>query len=243
MEMKRCRILFRLNGSLLNVRELSELIDVPVITIYRRCFRLGFLNKADSEQVVIDLNEKVLNALRPLIIERNKPQSICWLCDNSSRKSCPLADRNVPVDGWDAQKVKLRLESAIVDSYIVKECPMFDDANIDEQFRTDWFNLFETEYKELYVKVIGQTVKDYADALVRIRSNPKAVEEHRNNPYRKTYSGDSFRVVEECEKFFRSDMFESILVFLKINRFTGEQFIQAIEADPERFAKMKEIKL
>lgn len=59
----------------------------------------------------------------------NYPATLCWDCDNACG-GCPWADKFQPVDGWtaDYQPVKAingKKETLLLDSYMVKSCPLF----------------------------------------------------------------------------------------------------------------------
>ena len=60
-------------------------------------------------------------------------RTICWRCEKACGK-CSWSDGTfTPVPGWKAEKVKLRVKdnkddlNRYTDSYIVDECPQFDD--------------------------------------------------------------------------------------------------------------------
>jgi hypothetical protein len=237
------RINFRLNGQILNCRELGKLIGADDNSIRSRVYAMGYTSGKDTEPVTIDLTDESKEMFKRERGGGGHVQTICPMCDNATRNGCPWARSFQPVDGWDAKPTKLLVhhnreeKNWIMDSFLVRDCPLFDSTNINEQFRPDMIDRNEQEWKEFLVRLISWEVRDYAQSLVRIRNNPKAAEEYRTNPNRVKLSGDSFIVKEECEAFFRSDLFENILEYLKIDRFSGEQFIEAVQEDPDKFAR------
>ena len=57
--------------------------------------------------------------------------TLCWHCKWACGKDghCPWARSLTPVPGWKAQKVKLKISKEVyTDSYIVKECPLFEEG-------------------------------------------------------------------------------------------------------------------
>ena len=57
--------------------------------------------------------------------------TLCWHCKWATGKDghCPWASHLVPVEGWDAKKVKLKISAGeYTDSYIVKDCPLFEEG-------------------------------------------------------------------------------------------------------------------
>jgi hypothetical protein len=59
--------------------------------------------------------------------------SKCWNCQNACT-GCDWIDFQKPIDGWTAEKITIANNSncvpAIIDSYIVKDCPNFRRDNI-----------------------------------------------------------------------------------------------------------------
>lgn len=57
--------------------------------------------------------------------------TLCWHCEWATGKDghCPWARSLTPVPGWEAIKSKLRQsEGQYADSYIVKDCPLFEEG-------------------------------------------------------------------------------------------------------------------
>jgi hypothetical protein len=56
--------------------------------------------------------------------------TLCWDCAKATAGSnCPWANEFKPVEGWDAKKTE-RIEMVygkekVIESYIVKKCPLF----------------------------------------------------------------------------------------------------------------------
>lgn len=66
-------------------------------------------------------------------METDKPATLCWKCANACG-GCSWSDGSfTPVPGWKAKKMRLRVSdrkddpNRYTESYIVEECPMFDD--------------------------------------------------------------------------------------------------------------------
>ena len=62
-----------------------------------------------------------------------KPMSLCWKCAKACG-GCSWSDGSfTPVEGWTAEKMKLRVApkkdkwGRYVDSYMVTDCPLFED--------------------------------------------------------------------------------------------------------------------
>ena len=57
--------------------------------------------------------------------------TLCWHCEWATGKDghCPWASHLVPVEGWEAKKVQLKISTSdYTDSYIVKECPLSEEG-------------------------------------------------------------------------------------------------------------------
>lgn len=57
--------------------------------------------------------------------------TLCWHCKWACGKDghCPWASHLVPVEGWEAKKTYLKVgEDAYTDSYIIKDCPLFEEG-------------------------------------------------------------------------------------------------------------------
>ena len=55
-----------------------------------------------------------------------KKPTLCWDCERAIDNNCPWVERAEPVDGWCANKTKIKTNSRyITDSYYVMSCPMF----------------------------------------------------------------------------------------------------------------------
>ncbi len=50
------------------------------------------------------------------------PQTICWSCQNATRKGCEWASEFMPVDGWEAEE---SFKKGAGKTYIVHTCPKF----------------------------------------------------------------------------------------------------------------------
>lgn len=63
-----------------------------------------------------------------------KTTTLCWNCANTN-DSCPWFSKAAkPVPGWKAKKVKYKMSNGeYVDSYIVKECPDFENMRSDDK--------------------------------------------------------------------------------------------------------------
>lgn len=56
-----------------------------------------------------------------------KGNTICWNCAKACRK-CPWSRNFEPVDGWNATPTKVySAEGVFIDSFIVHECPLFEE--------------------------------------------------------------------------------------------------------------------
>ena len=60
--------------------------------------------------------------LRGCIEIKEEEETLCWDCQNYAR--CSWAD-GVPVEGWSATPTKIYHSDGIIDSFLVKTCPMF----------------------------------------------------------------------------------------------------------------------
>ncbi len=56
-----------------------------------------------------------------------KKDTLCWSCATCSPK-CSWKRKLIPVEGWEAKPVKLKMQYKIYDSYIVKSCPLYTEG-------------------------------------------------------------------------------------------------------------------
>lgn len=54
--------------------------------------------------------------------------TLCWDCVNATNSRCSWSKRFIPVEGWTATKTRLNVTTRYVESYIVHECPQFEEG-------------------------------------------------------------------------------------------------------------------
>lgn len=61
----------------------------------------------------------------------------CWTCKNSSG-GCSWSRGFRPVEGWDADRTVIKGKEGYVESFLVKECPMYEkEKSIDIKIHTN----------------------------------------------------------------------------------------------------------
>jgi len=56
----------------------------------------------------------------------NKKEQLCWSCDKACNGGCSWSRELVPVEGWDAEPIKVKQENGrYVDSFRIKGCPLY----------------------------------------------------------------------------------------------------------------------
>ncbi len=77
-----------------------------------------------------------------------KPQTKCWECEWAAGKDhkCPWANEFKPVPGWKAEQTQVLVANGnytgdgkpqYVDSFIVKECPLFEEMQFIKRQRAE----------------------------------------------------------------------------------------------------------
>lgn len=62
-----------------------------------------------------------------MMIDRRKKMTLCWKCSRACGK-CSWSKNFTPVEGWRAKPTQVRESHAgTIESYIVYDCPLFDD--------------------------------------------------------------------------------------------------------------------
>ena len=62
----------------------------------------------------------------------SKSTTICWMCANATGK-CSWSEDFIPVKCWTAELRKIKIkDDELIDSYIVKKCPMFERDSIND---------------------------------------------------------------------------------------------------------------
>ena len=66
--------------------------------------------------------------INPMPRRTAKPRdTLCWHCKRSGRSTCSWDRWFKPVPGWTADKYALNVTTRIVDSYVVRACPLFEE--------------------------------------------------------------------------------------------------------------------
>lgn len=71
--------------------------------------------------------ENLIKNLRKLHGERDFTETKCWYCNNAY-SGCSWSADFIPVDGWNAKQTTLNFGHKTVGSYIVYECPLYDQG-------------------------------------------------------------------------------------------------------------------
>lgn len=164
---------------------------------------------------------------------------LCYECLNYTR--CDWAKRNEPIKGWTATPTMIENSSYCIPSYEVIDCPQFEqDDFVHVLFRDDpsfgvneVFKHNEAERK-LWRAVICRAIRDYATALLATGKDRDYA--HYTSAERKSgFTGNPHVNLDEGERFFRSEYFESILAALDITCYAGEDFLKAVQQNPMKF--------
>lgn len=148
----------------------------------------------------------------------NKPETLCFRCSNSC-DGCSWSDRFEPVKNWIAEPTKIyrsRNDVKEIDSYHVIACPLFraEGPRMIESLHPDSFKPF------LYAMLIS-TVRDYANAYLKILNQPES---------------DSIvlyhRTAKEIESYVTSPIFEDIADALELC-VSGPKLLELIRQDPK----------
>ena len=59
------------------------------------------------------------------ITVRKKAETLCWSCQRAV-KECPWSANFEPVEGWVAEPTKIMSSHYPIDSFFVKECPLYE---------------------------------------------------------------------------------------------------------------------
>ena len=54
-----------------------------------------------------------------------KQETLCWSCQRSV-KECEWSANFEPVEGWDAEATKIAGPYGVIDSFLVKRCPLYE---------------------------------------------------------------------------------------------------------------------
>lgn len=96
--------------------------------------------------------------------------SICWDCKNSTKPHiCPWARDFTPVKGWKAAPTKIKaFGGGIIDTYIVRECPLFSrdsfgGGKVENTFtgKTEHIEIDDDDLKTLACAIIERYVEDW----------------------------------------------------------------------------------
>ena len=70
--------------------------------------------------------------------------TLCWDCKNATNSGCPWSRDFKEVDGWNAKKVKVKIngDGKHIDTFRVKECPLFQDDSHRE---------LRIKFREIYI--------------------------------------------------------------------------------------------
>lgn len=99
-----------------------------------KCRRIGKSNIAYEyywKRAFKSIKDKATNDNNKKKPKLSSNGTLCWHCKWATGKDghCPWASHLVPVEGWEAKKVKLKVSMAgYTDSYIVKACPLFEEG-------------------------------------------------------------------------------------------------------------------
>lgn len=148
-------------------------------------------------------------------METNKPETLCFRCDNSCGK-CSWSARFFPVEGWTATPTKIGTNCKIkwLPSYFVTDCPKFqaDKPRVDR--------IHPDGFKPLLYAILNSMIRDYANAYVKYQENPKADDAIHKQ-----------RTMGEIESFCKSGFFEDIVDVLEIMA-DGPKLLELIRKDP-----------
>lgn len=167
----------------------------------------------------------------------------CWSCSNYA--VCKWSLNAEPIDGWKAEPTLIRSKETIVPSCKIEYCPEYVQETTDEQaklFRSDPSYGDSDRYRSnapirtLWRRVIQRSCVDYANAVIALGNRVFDKAQHHSG-----YTGDPVVMASDCEEFFRSDYFRSILDELGITGYCGDDFIDAVRKDPERFATKRNV--
>lgn len=146
-----------------------------------------------------------------------KPESLCFLCANS-KGGCSWSDRFEPVEGWKATKTVIHpnITSGRVDSYFVEDCPLFQ-ADPPKQFTS----IHPEAFRPFIIAIITAMVRDYADAYVKLNSDPKP-------------DGAIYKelIMKEIESYASSGFFEDVVDYLGL-MVNGQKLLEMIRNDPQ----------
>lgn len=68
-----------------------------------------------------------MNNMGRILGRVNESDTICWWCKNCGK--CSWTDKSfTPIEGWKAEKVRHKTSNS--DTYIVKQCPLFELIDI-----------------------------------------------------------------------------------------------------------------
>ena len=59
-------------------------------------------------------------------VRRNKNEQLCWRCKRATG-NCPWSATREFIDGWKAKPITIKDGNLKVNTYHIKECPLFDE--------------------------------------------------------------------------------------------------------------------
>lgn len=248
------KIFFLYKGKITTVTKMSHILNRGEGYVRGRAVAAGLLSGRRGcgkrkIQTLIVVDKYCWNELTKAKVEKTGTVlsfQPCWSCDKFA--SCRWAQNGEPIEGWKAEPTKTIRKHGYLASYDIKSCPEYTPEGQTEQgklFRADpiyqsnpSMERFKPQNAErtLWRHVITQAVRDYANAVVAIRDNPRK-SLFMNSQHSNGYVGDPRAMKTDCETFFRSDYFQTILDALGITGFCGEDFIEEVRSDPDRFRR------
>ena len=79
---------------------------------------------------------------------------LCWSCDRATG-GCSWSHNGTPIKGWKAKKTRVRGLDKDIDSYLIKECPLF---------KKETERKIKTEYRYMTPGQI-KLIKDFAELI------------------------------------------------------------------------------
>lgn len=255
------KVFIEYNDKLYPIKEFATKIGLTESLCRDRIGAMGIMphwhgGVVRREQTIVHVDLPILLALTA---DRNGANAIsmqpCWTCQNACG-GCEWSSTGDHVPNWDAEPTNVKNCGVPVGAYDIKSCPKYTPEDLTVQgvlgrlvSTKDDFDQYRSNEPErsLWRSVLLHGIRDYANAVVSIRNSRKKAEKaeqgepNKSKPrYTKTqaiYVGDPVIMKKDCEKFFRSEYFEDILDALGITGFSGEDFLDAVRNDPEKFVR------
>lgn len=149
------------------------------------------------------------------------PQA-CWNCANATKPwKCPWVGQGVPVEGWTATPTQIKMwtyaRRILVDSYDIRECPLFDEDSFDSgrvKVERKPEPPRDRNYSDLIGGILAQAVEDWKSieygALASLHTSDGTV--HRDKLYEFFWSGWFETLVMFCTEFTPDQIREKIRV-------------------------------